>query len=185
MLADQVKRTLVILAVCLTVVGCDVERNEGCVITETSPSSFAYLSKGNKGRIELVAVDSTWEIRHYSDEKLLDVWPLLHHVYQFDCGDLTGDGIPEILVGVIKATRYRHEQDKRLFIFHLYKGRKIRPLWLGSRLGLPLKDFKVERDSVPAMIHTWERDTDGTTVERVYRQQGFGLKHVSEFHNRK
>ena len=185
MLANQVRKALIILAVCLTVVGCNKERREGCVITETSPSSFAYLSKGNKGRIELVAVDSTWEIRHYSDGKLLDVWPLLHHVYQFDCGDLTGDGIPEILVGVIKATRYRHEQAKRVFIFNPYKGRRIRPLWLGTRLGLPLKDFKVERDSVPAMIHTWERDTDGTTVERVYRQQGFGLKYVSEFHNRK
>jgi hypothetical protein len=79
---------------------------------------------------------------------------------------------------VIKPTRYRKEPDKRLFIFHLFKGRLIRPLWLGSRLGLPLIDFKVERDSVPAMIHSWERDTDGTSVEVLYRQQGFGLKYV-------
>ncbi|MBR3478455.1 MAG: nuclear receptor-binding factor 2 [Bacteroidaceae bacterium] len=185
MLADQVRKALIILAVCLTVVGCNKERREECVITRSSPSSFTYQSKGVAGQIQLVAVDSIWEVQHLIHDLLTDVWTLKDAVYQFDCGDLTGDGIPEILVGVIKATRYRHEQDKRLFIFHLYKGRKIRPLWLGSRLGLPLKDFKVERDSVPAMIHTWERDTDGTTVERVYRQQGFGLKYVSEFHNRK
>lgn len=174
------KRWFFELVLCLALTGCEKEREVGCVITETSPSSFTYQTKGSTGSIELAAVDSTWEVRHLAGDSLTDVWVLNHAVYQFDCGDLTGDGMPEILVGVIKATRYRHEQDKRLFIFHLFKGRKIRPLWLGSRMGLPLIDFKVERDSIPAMVHTWERDTDGTMVERIYRQQGFGLKFVSE-----
>jgi len=175
-----VKRPLIAIVLCLALTGCEKERGVGCVITETSPSSFTYQTKGMTGSIELAAVDSTWEVRHLIGDSLTDVWELRHTVYQFDCGDLTGDGLPEILVGVIKATRYRHELDKRLFIFKLFKGRKIRPLWLGSRMGLPLIDFKVERDSIPAMVHTWERDTDGTTVERIYRQQGFGLKYVSE-----
>ena len=163
---------------CLALTGCDKEREVECVITETSPSSFNYQTKGSTGSIELAAVDSTWEVRHLAGDSLTDVWVLNHAVYQFDCGDLTGDGRPEILVGVIRATRYRPELDKRLFIFKLFKGKKIRPLWLGSRVGLPLIDFKVERDSVPAMVHTWERDTDGITVEVIYRQQGFGLKYV-------
>ena len=161
----------------LTWVGCDKEKGGGCAIVQTSPSSFAYQSKGQSGSIQLAAVDSTWEIRHYRGEKLLDVWTLRDPVYRFDCGDLTGDSIPEIVVGVTRATRYWKEVDHRLFIFKLYKGRKIRPLWLGSRVGLPLIDFRVERDSVPAVIHTWERGTDGTTVEVIYRQQGFGLKY--------
>lgn len=165
---------------CLACVGCDKESGAGCVITATSPSSFSYQSKGKRGSIALAALDSTWEIRHYIDTVLTDVWVLNDPVYRFDCGDVTGDSIPEILVGVTRATRYRKEMDKRLFIFKLFKGQKIRPLWLGSRVGLPLTDFKVERDSVPAMVHTWERDTDGTTVEMIYRQQGFGLKFVEK-----
>ena len=163
----------------LTWVGCDKEKGGGCIIVQTSPSSFAYRSKGLSGSILLAGVDSTWEIRHYRDEQLLDVWKLHYPVYRFDCGDLTGDHVPEIVVGVTKTTRYRKEIDRRLFIFKLYKGRKIRPLWLGSRLGLPLIDFKVERDSVPAVIHTWERDTDATTVEVIYRQHGFGLQYLN------
>ena len=163
------KTPLTAVVLCLLLLGCKQER------------SYTYQSDGNECCIRLETVnDSTWEVQHFIGDSLTDVWVLNHAVYQFDCGDLTGDGMPEILVGVIKATRYRPELDKRLFIFHLYKGRKIRPLWLGSRMGLPLIDFKVERDSIPAMVHTWERDTDGTTLERIYRQQGFGLKFVSE-----
>lgn len=161
------KRIGVIGLLCLTLVGCDQER------------SYTYQSDGKECCIKLETVnDSTWEVQHFIGDSLTDVWTLCDSVYQFDCGDLTGDGRPEILVGVIRATRYRPEPDKRLFIFKLFKGRKIRPLWLGSRVGLPLIDFKVERYSVPAMVHTWERDTDGTTVEVMYRQQGFGLKYV-------
>ena len=171
------KWIVIAVVLSLTWVGCDKERREGCAIVQTSPSSFAYHSKGLSGSIQLAAVDSTCEIRHYKGKELLDVWKLRDPVYRFDCGDLTGDSIPEIVVGVTRATRYRKEVDHRLFIFKLFKGRKIRPLWLGSRVGLPLIDFKVERDSVPAVIHTWERDTDGTTVEVIYRQQGVGLQY--------
>ena len=161
------KWSLTAVVLCLTLVGCDQER------------SYTYQSDGKECRIKLETMnDSTWEVQHFIGDSLTDVWALRDSVYQFDCGDLTGDGRPEILVGVIRATRYRPEPDKRLFIFKLYKGRKIRPLWLGSRVGLPLIDFKVERDSIPAMVHTWERDTDGTTVEVLYRHQGFGLKYV-------
>ena len=161
------KWSLTAVVLCLMLVGCDQKR------------AYTYQSGGKECRIKLETVnDSTWEVQHFIGDSLTDVWALRDSVYQFDCGDLTGDGRPEILVGVIKATRYRPYLDKRLFIFKLFKGRKIRPLWLGSRMGLPLIDFKVERDSVPAMVHTWERDTDGTTVEVIYRQQGFGLKYV-------
>lgn len=168
---------------CLAWAGCEKANETGCMITATSSSSFSYQSKGRSGSIALATLDSTWEIRHYIGDVLMDVWVLKDPVYRFDCGDVTGDSIPEILVGVTRATRYRKEMGKRLFIFKLYKGRKIRPLWLGSRVGLPLIDFKVERDSVPATVHTWERDTDGTTVEVIYRQEGFGLKFVEKLNN--
>ena len=174
---ELLKRIVIAVMLSLAMVACDKERVGECAIVKTSPSSFDYRTKHLSGTIRLAAVDSTWEIRHYRGNELLDVWQLRDPVYRFDCGDLTGDSIPEIVVGVTRATRYRKELGRRLFIFKLYKGRKIRPLWLGSRLGLPLIDFKVERDVVPAVIHTWERDTNGTTVEVIYRQQGFGLKY--------
>lgn len=110
-----------------------------------------------------------------------DSMRLAYPVYRFDCGDLTGDGIPEICIGVVKPTRY-WSRGRRLFIYHLYRGRYIRPLWLGSRVGYPLSDFSVCRDSVPACIHTEEYGPDSTKIRNEYFYQGFGLqfrKHLS------
>ena len=136
-----------------------------------------YRCAMGEGILRLVSVtDSTNRIEHLKGDSVVDSWALDYPVYRFTCGDMTGDSIPEVLVGTIKATRYRPEKDKRLFIFHLYKGRFIRPLWLGSRVGCPLIDFKVETDTVPNLVHTWERK-DSDTIEVLYQLKGFGLKY--------
>lgn len=109
------------------------------------------------------------------DGTLCDSMPLPYPVYRMDCGDLTGDGVPEICVGVEKPTRY-WPHGRRLFIYHLYRRKFIRPLWLGSRVGLQLVDFSVCRDSVPACIHTVERRRDSTLVRNEYFFRGFGLQ---------
>lgn len=104
-----------------------------------------------------------------------DSMELPYPVYRFDCGDLTGDGVPEICIGVVKPTRY-WPMGRRLFIYHLFCGRYIRPLWMGSRVGRPLLDFTVCRDSVPACIHTEECGPDSTIIRNEYILQGFGLQ---------
>lgn len=158
-----------LIIVCVSVWSC---------ATHTHPNTYTYRQKdGNEGHITLDRIhDSLYVLRHFTGNKQLSEWELPYPVYRFDCGDLTGNGWPEIAVGVIKPTRYFPQPDKRLFIFKLYKGRLIRPLWLGSRVGLPLSDFCVERSLSPARIHTTERKHDGTAVEALYRYEGFGLK---------
>ena len=141
--------------------------------------TFRYSSSIGEGVLRLVAVtDSTNRIEHVKGDSVVDTWKLDYPVYRFTCGDMTADSIPEVLVGTIKTTRYRPEKDKRLFIFHLYKGRFIRPLWLGSRVGCPLIDFKVETDTVPNFVHTWERRDNGDTIEVLYQLKGIGLKFI-------
>lgn len=133
-------------------------------------------SKGEKRVISLECVnDSLYILHHTVNGTSVSDWKLPYPVYRFECGDLTGDGIPEIAVGVIKPTRYFPRPEKRLFLFKLYKERWIRPLWLGSRLARPLMDFQMVRDSVPARILTTERKADGSFVQALYRQEGFGL----------
>ena len=160
-------------------IGCrqkEAEREYSLV--QVDSVTFRYGSTIGEGILRLVAVtDSTNRIEHVRGDSVVDTWKLDYPVYRFTCGDMTGNSIPEVLVGTIKATRYRPEKDKRLFIFHLYKGRFIRPLWLGSRVGCPLIDFKVETDTVPNLVHTWERK-DGDTIEVLYQLKGFGLKFV-------
>lgn len=142
-------------------------------------NTFEYHTGKLQGILQLMHEnDSLWIIRNLQNDSLLDEWKIEHEVYRFDCGDLTGDSIPEIAVGIIKPTRYRPDPDRRLFIFHLFKGIYIRPLWLGSRVGRPLKDFAVERDSMPQLIHTWEFAEGDSLVQCLYRYEGFGLKFV-------
>ena len=131
---------------------------------------------GQRGEIRLERVNDSLCVLHHSiGGKAVSEWELPYPVYRMEGGDLTGDGVPEIAVGVIKPTRYFPRPGRRLFLFKLYKGRLIRPLWLGSRLARPLVDFRLVRDSVPARILTTERRPDGTLVQALYRQQGFGL----------
>ena len=71
-----------------------------------------------------------------------DRWRLAYPVYQWCEGDVDGDDVAEALVGVVKATRFSPEKDRRLFVFHNVKGH-IRPLWMGTRLGGRLVDFRM------------------------------------------
>ena len=159
---------LTVTAYVSLVLGCSNVSDSFCIEQDTD-STFVYCSHGRQGRVGLMR-DSLYRICHYVADSLVDVWAIR---------DLDNDSVPEILVGVICSTRFRPELDKRLYIFKLYKGELIRPLWLGSRVGLPLDDFRVERDSVPHMVHTWEWKSDSTQVEAIYRLQGFGLKFVT------
>ena len=122
------------------------------------------------------ACDSLATLLHIAyNGDTLSVWPLHHAVYHYDYGDVNGDNLPEIVVGVTKKTHYWRTEDKRPFIFKLYDGQLIRPLWLGSRLGCPIVSFYVERDSMPARIVSTERCGD-SIVNVMYRIKGFGVK---------
>ena len=155
------------IAICLLAASCTGREN----------APFRYQGEDGQHReIRLEQVhDSLYVLRHSIGGATVSEWELPYPVYRFECGDLTGDGRPEIAVGVIKPTRHFPHPERRLFLFKLYKGKLIRPLWLGSRVARPLVDFRLVRDSVPARILTTERRPDGTLVQGLYRQQGFGL----------
>lgn len=99
-------------------------------------------------------------------------WP----VYRWDTADVTGNGTPELVIGVVKGSRYWSTPARRLFIYQLIDGYRIRPLWLGSRVGSPLQDFCICHDSIPARIITTEINADSILLHGQYRYKGFGLK---------
>lgn len=115
-------------------------------------------------------------IEHFDGDSIISQWELRFPVYRFDYGDLNGNGQNEIVVGVTKKTRY-WEEGNRLFIYKLYNGRLIRPLWLGSRLGGDILDFRIDRTITPAQIITTE-DFKDSIVTAVYSLGGFGLRFV-------
>ena len=81
----------------------------------------------------------------------------------------------EIIVGVIKPTRFDPKPDKRLFIYRIADEAYIRPLWLGSRVAQPLEDFRIIREETPTRIRTLERERSGNFLVAEYIWRGFGL----------
>ncbi|MBR1503518.1 MAG: hypothetical protein IJ618_06525 [Prevotella sp.] len=101
----------------------------------------------------------------------LNDWRLPYPIYQFQTGDIDGDDREDAIVGVIKPTRFYPERGRRLFIFKQVKG-KARPMWLGSKLGGILEDFRF----IDGKIRALESTTDSLYVVSDYRWSGFGMK---------
>ena len=93
-----------------------------------------------------------------------------YRTYRFCTGDIDGDGRAEAMVGVIKRTRFDKEMGRRLFIYKNLGGR-IRPLWMGSRLGGILEDFRY----TDGKIRSLETDRRGLYYVAEYKWHQFGL----------
>lgn len=131
---------------------------------------------GNKLVVSLVSLtDSTYSLQMNVNGEYHSEWSLNYPVYRFDYGDITGDGIPEIAVGVIKPTRFDPKPDKRLFLFRITNDFYIRPLWLGSRVSQPLADFRLSHESDSVYIRTMEREQSGKYLVARYYWKGFGI----------
>ena len=117
------------------------------------------------------ATAQTLELRREHDSLYwVNDWRLPYPVYQFQTGDVDGDGREDAMVGVVKGTRFYPEPARRLFIFKAVNG-KARPLWLGSKLGGTLQDFRFRDGRIRAL----ETTDDSLWVISDYRWGGFGM----------
>lgn len=99
---------------------------------------------------------------------------ILHDIYQFYIGDINGDGITDACVGVIKKTKFDPLRRKRLFIYTRDE-EIISPLWMGSKVGNNLQDFKVVNNDSNSIIITVEKGADGGYSVGEYKWGSFGL----------
>jgi hypothetical protein len=102
----------------------------------------------------------------------LNDWRLPYPVYQYQEGDVDGDGRVDAMVGVVKSTRFYPERGRRLFVFKQLDSGKVRPLWLGSKLGGILRDFRYMEGGT---VRSLEMTTDSLYVVADYRWSGFGM----------
>lgn len=114
--------------------------------------------------------DSLWVLTLSNESgKVVDSWQLPYPVYRFATADIDADGSVDAVVGVFKSSRYFTTPSRRVFIFKNFNG-KVRPLWLGSRLGGELVDFAVVGNTIRAI----EKTEDGYAVSN-YTWKGFGM----------
>ena len=106
-----------------------------------------------------------------------DVWELRFPVYRFCTGDMDGDSIVDAVVGVEKTTRFDPVVRRRVFMFRNIEG-KVRPLWLGSRLGRPVVDFNVVKVDGETRLRSVEEDDNGKFLVAEYRWSSFGVKFI-------
>jgi len=105
-------------------------------------------------------------------DSMQDKWKLPYPVYQFQTGDIDGDGKTDAMVGVIKRTRFL-PIGKRLFIFKDYDG-YIRAMWMGSKLGGILQDFKFAN----GLIRSLEKANAVKWFVAEYKWNDFGMSFV-------
>lgn len=126
----------------------------------TQAQTFSMETKSDSLSYLVLATDST-----------ADRWQLPYPVYQFQTGDVDGDGSIDAMVGVVKKTRFHRELGRRLFIFKNYRG-KVRPLWMGSKLGGELVDFRFLEGG---LIRALETGTNHLYAVTDYRWEEFGM----------
>jgi len=142
----------------------------------STPNIVNLEMNGDKLEVSLHALsDSTHTLEMRVNGKPHSSWPLKYPVYQFTYGDITGDGIPEVAVGVIKPTRFDPHPNKRLFLFRITDDYYIRPLWLGSRVSQPLEDFTISCENDSVFIRTMEKEQSGKFLIARYYWKGFGI----------
>ena len=126
----------------------------------TQAQTFSVETKSDSLSYLVLNTDST-----------TDRWQLPYPVYQFQTGDVDGDGSIDAMVGVVKKTRFHRELGRRLFIFKNYRG-KVRPLWMGSKLGGELVDFRFLEGG---LIRALETGTNHLYAITDYRWEEFGM----------
>lgn len=107
-------------------------------------------------------------------------WKLPYPVYHWEIADVDRDGCDEILVGVIKTARFDSKEARRLFIFKLFDGH-IRPKWMGSRLSLPLIDFKAIGNEKSFVLSLEQKNSDQFFIA-YYEYGQFGLEFQAYLH---
>ena len=144
-----------------------------CLLWSAVANSSRFTFHASLIKAQTFTLETQSDTLHYViliTDSTTSRWRLPYPVYRFDTGDVDGDGSTDALVGVEKATRY-YPYGRRLFIFKNYKGH-VRPLWMGSKLGGDLQDFRF----TDGRVRSLETFTNGQYAVGEWEWSGFGLR---------
>lgn len=152
---------------------------KGITITILIALSILACSRFNGGdkkpKLLLIKKNDSLYFLEVKTDTSINKWKLPYSVYRYQTGDIDQDGVEDMVVGVIKTTRFDPTISKRIFIFKNNNG-LVRPLWLGSRLGQPLEDFAFVSYKNKAFIRSIEKERSGKYLVAEYKWRKFGLE---------
>ena len=150
-----------------------IKQNSFVVSFKDKDGSFASI-KIQRINDSFYRMETQWQ-KNTDSPKVSSLWPLPYPVFKLEIADMDNDSNSDVLVGVIKATRFDPVIRKRLFAYQFTDG-TIRPLWLSSRLGQPLYDFTSVIHDKQTFIQSIELERDNTYLVAEYKWQVFGLR---------
>lgn len=153
---------------CIAVWGCDVPASVEICELQAGGQRY-HVRLAGKG-----PQDYALQTLKDSSDTVWTTWPVPYEVYHASCGDIDGDGNKDVVLGVVKPTRYDTTVARRLFILKVVDGH-LRPLWLGSGVAHRLQDVRLQQQNNRTLVRTLERANDGTWLIGLYYWYGFGL----------
>lgn len=96
-------------------------------------------------------------------------------------GDIDGDGIEEVSIGVYKTTTFHPLMNKRPFIYR-YEDGELYPKWRGSRLSRPFIDYlfyDIDGNGIDEIISI-EILQNQERLIHIYKWKGFGFEGYKE-----
>ncbi|MDY0235025.1 MAG: VCBS repeat-containing protein [Gudongella sp.] len=99
------------------------------------------------------------------------------NVWKLEVGDIDGDGIDEVALGVYRESPLHPIVAKRPYIY-TFNGEELIPKWRGSRLSRPFVDFvfyDIDNDGWDEIISI-EILKDSAYIINSYKWKGFGFE---------
>lgn len=151
----------------LTAISCDSNK----------VSNKILISENNY--IEIVDFDTNkLMVLKSTNNQIIDRRLIENEIFQLKAADINNDSTCDILLGVIKKTRFDMTMNKRLFIYTIDEN-KIIQLWLGSKLSQPLIDYNPIKKEDIVIIRTIEQEKNNNYLIANYKWDKFGLKFIN------